>query len=123
MQVLQRIASPPDPAHRSVELALALADAGYVWSIRIDDWASVVSSGWRSLDTLESLVAALDALDGDAAITEDVTIAPSGDAFDIEVVLTAPDGSRARARDDIRGLGHTARTLLERAGHHAERNG
>lgn len=110
---LMRVVSAPDDERRRVELVLAWRDGEYGWSLRVDSWDQVVAARWHPLEPLCALGSVADDARGTITVTDDVTIVSDG--MHADVTVTAVDGRSATARDLLRGLTHTARSLVERA--------
>lgn len=104
-----------------MELVLIAREAAYVWSLRIDAWATVVSAEWHSIESLRSLAAIAIDMPQQVALTHDVSVATDGPYA--VVTVTSASGVRASARDDARGLSTTARSLLARADDERARSG
>lgn len=109
---LQGVEWAPDAEGRRLVLSLHEDDGLYVWSLRISGTSPEAASAWHSLEPLRTLARIEEKRHPEAVvdITDDVALKPSGDPYEIDVVIAG-----VTFRTQLPELAHYARTLLARA--------
>lgn len=111
--ILQRVALPASGEGSCVELVLAIRDATYQWSLRLDSWTSVCAAAWYGIDGLR-LLAELSSDTPDAVLLDRLSIVSDEDPLLVVISVVGDDGVECVARERKRALASAARVLLDR---------